>query len=114
MSAMLDPPAVAPLDIAVTANHERVWITLAGEIDITNADRVRGQADRCLNEPEVVDVVVDLEAVTFIDSSGLHALLFSRRRADELGKTFRIRNHHGHVARVIDLVGLTRCLTEPT
>jgi len=51
--------------------------------------------------------------VGFIDSSGLHTLGHCRHHADDLGKTFRVTGHHGHVATVIEVTGLTGCLTDP-
>lgn len=106
-----DVPATAPLDIDVTVEHGRARVVLTGEIDITNADDLLGRIGRCLDDPRVTRVVADLDAVTFLDSSGLRSLLFSRRHAEAMGKSFVIEHHHGHIATVIDIAGLTDILT---
>jgi anti-anti-sigma factor len=108
-----DMPPTAPLGITVTTDHAGARLTLAGEIDITNSDQILLCARRYLDEPGITQVITDLDAVTFLDSSGLRALMFSRRRAAELGKTFLVQGHHGHVAEVIEVTGLTKFLTDP-
>lgn len=106
-------PPTASLDITVSGRPDSVHLTLTGDIDLSNADRVLVCARRQLNKPQVRQVVVDLERVTFIDSSGLHTLVRSRHHADDLGKTFRITGHHGHVATVIEIAGLAGYLADP-
>lgn len=114
MSIKFEPPAIAPLDIAATIDRGEARITLTGEIDISNADQVLSCADRYLNDPGINRVTADLAALTFIDSSGLRALAFSRRHADALDKTFRILNQQEQVTRVLEATGLDKYLTDPT
>jgi anti-sigma B factor antagonist len=113
MASAHDISPIAPLDIAVSGRQDTVHLTLTGEIDVSNADRVLACAQRQLNKPQVTRLIVDLARVGFIDSSGLHTLVRSRRHADDLGKMFRITGHHGHVATVIEITGLTGRLTDP-
>ncbi len=51
-----------------------VRITVSGEVDIATATHLREHTSRQLAEPAEL-VVLDLTAVSFIDSTGLHALL---------------------------------------
>jgi len=113
MVSASDVPATAPLDIAVSGGQDSVHLMLTGDIDVSNADQVLACAYRQLDKPQVTQLTVDLEQITFIDSSGLHTLVRSRRYADDLGKTFRITGHRGHVATVIEITGLTGYLTDP-
>lgn len=108
------PAPIPPFELAVTISGDRAEMALAGDIDIANADQIESAAYHYLGEPHIAHVTADLNAVTFLDSSGLRALTHSRRRAAELGKTFRIQNHHDHIAKVIEITGLTRYLTDPT
>lgn len=70
--------------------HERLgsgaWlVAIAGELDLASADRVR-DAITALVGDGASDVVVDLAECSFIDSSGLRALLeASRSIADHAG-----------------------------
>jgi anti-anti-sigma factor len=69
-------------------NIRQVGITvelgIRGEVDMASVATLREQLSRALaNKPEIL--IVDLRAVTFIDSSGLHALLSARSRAVATG-----------------------------
>jgi anti-sigma B factor antagonist len=114
MSTTSDPSDVAGLEIVVSVDHDRAYLMLAGEIDVTNSEQLVTSVYRHLGEPRIVEVVADLAGLTFLDSSGLRALVLGRRRADESGKAFRIRNHRGHVANVIEITGLTPYLSGPS
>lgn len=109
-----DAPPTLRFGIAVRINREHAQLTLAGEIDMSSGDEVRHRAQYYLDEPKIAHVVADLDALTFIDSGGLRALLLCRRYADDVGKTFAIEHHHGHIAEVVETAGLTRYLTDPT
>lgn len=55
-----------------------------GEIDLATVGGLRSATHRW-TRGEIDSLVVDLTAVTFIDSSGLHALLDAHRNAMRLG-----------------------------
>jgi anti-anti-sigma factor len=55
-------------------------------------------------------VFLDLGAVTFIDSSGMTAMLLSAQRLGDEGKDLRIVAASSTVARTIDLAGLQEVL----
>jgi anti-sigma B factor antagonist len=81
-------------------------VALHGEIDLATV----GQVDQCVNEaladPRTEQLVLDLAACTYMDSSGLHALVRTNRRCEELGRRLTIRGATGIVRRVIDLSSL--------
>ena len=52
-------------------------------------------------------VVIDLEAVEFIDSSGLRSLLAASRRADARGTTVVLRKPSAGVLRLLSITGTT-------
>ena len=69
---------------------------LRGELD---ASSCRGLAEHLIGRPGSL-IVVDLSQLTFMDSSGLGAVLEARR----LGATLTIRNPSPRVRRILDLV----------
>jgi len=78
-------------------------IQIEGEIDLANAtDLERALREAVAHGP----VTIDLRDLTFIDSSGLHAIL---RVATSLNGTMPIRlvGASGHVANLLKIVGLT-------
>jgi len=109
-----DAPPTLRFGVAVSINHDHAQLTLAGEIDMANADDVRRSAQYYLDEPSIIQVSADLDALTFIDSVGLRALILCRRYADAMGKSFLIEHSRGHVAEIVETSGLTRYLTDPS
>jgi anti-anti-sigma factor len=105
---MLDRPSdeLAPPQLSCTcsATDEGTVLALRGEIDIASAHLL----DAWLDAARELDqrIIVDLEGVTFLDSSGLHALL----RAREEGP-LELRSARPIVARCLELTGVDRLLS---
>lgn len=64
------------LDIAVADADGIAVLTIAGEIDLTNAEALQ----RAVDETSAAAVVLDLSRVAYLDSSGIRAIDRSRRR----------------------------------
>jgi anti-sigma B factor antagonist len=91
------------LDVTVTDDGFR----LAGEIDAASSVALAAQLDRLPVGPRVV---LDLAAVTFIDSSGLRVLIDAHRRAESEGRLVVIANPSPPVCRLFEISGLTNHL----
>ena len=94
---------------AVTGVDRRngaVVVSLAGELDLYNAEDVRGALlDGCAGEPDAL--VVDLEDVRFIDSTALGVLIEARSRlTDHSG--FRLAAPGLETRRALEVSGLDR------
>ena len=85
----------------------RATLTLAGEIDLANADRVveLGVED-CLTEPGVATLVIDLGDVTFMDSTALSALIRLRDVALEAGQELILAEVSSRIQRLLKMTGL--------
>lgn len=83
------------------------WAVLVrGELDVESGPRLRDFLAAELARQERA-CVVDLSKVTFIDSSGLHALVASLRRAQLLGRPFTlVLDAAGRVERLLEMTGL--------
>ncbi|MGH3307714.1 MAG: STAS domain-containing protein [Nocardioides sp.] len=85
--------------------HTIVWVR--GEIDLATAPGLMRElsvavgADNCR-------VIVDLTHVTFMDSTGLNALVSARRRADAGNGEVRLVGASGMVRKVLRITGLER------
>ena len=77
--------------LRVEASQDRAGTTivLAGEFDMTGTDRVRSCVNEAL-ETHPRSLIVDADGLTFIDSSGLKALLHARAAATDAGVAFRV------------------------
>ena len=94
---------------AVTGVDRRdggVVVALAGELDLYNAEEVRGALlDACAADPSLL--VVDLEEVRFIDSTALGVLIEARTRmGDRSG--FRLASPGLETRRALEVSGLDR------
>ncbi len=83
-----------------------VVVSLTGELDLYNAEAVRAALlECCAEEPGVL--VVDLEQVTFIDSTALGVLIEARSRmTDRAG--FRLAAPGLETRRALEVSGLDR------
>ncbi|MET7425007.1 STAS domain-containing protein [Dactylosporangium sp. NPDC005555] len=98
------------LSLSTTRDAGTCTVSIAGDVDMaTVTDLERAVAAALDSGAEVV--VVDLAAVTFIDSAGINALLKGRRLADERARRFRIANPAGVVHDVLDMTGVLAHLT---
>ena len=75
-------------------------LQLSGEVDLSVVPKLLASVD---GDRERSELVVDLSAVTFIDSSGILAIIELGRKVG--GRTL-LRGPQGSVQRVLDLVGL--------
>lgn len=81
-------------------------VSLTGELDLYNAEDVRAALlEVCAAEPEVL--VVDLEQVTFIDSTALGVLIEARSRMSDRGG-FRLAAPGLETRRALEVSGLDR------
>jgi anti-sigma B factor antagonist len=94
---------------AVTGVDRRdgtVVVSLAGELDLYNAEEVRSALlDACADEPELL--VVDLEQVRFIDSTALGVLIEARSRMPDRSG-FRLAAPGLETRRALEVSGLDR------
>jgi anti-anti-sigma factor len=104
------PPTVPPVG---TDAAGRRLVRPAGEVDVVAA-RQLAAALRALVGAPGADVVVDLTDVTFIDSTGLGAIVATRRRLTRQGIALHVIAPAGSPARrTIDLAGLAGVLERP-
>lgn len=77
-------------------------LRLSGEVDLATASRLEA-AFQELADRRLTEVVVDASMVTFMDSTGLHALVEGKRQIHEVGSNLALVVSP-QVRRVLDLV----------
>jgi anti-sigma B factor antagonist len=75
------------------------------EIDFLTAPMLVAELDRAIDEG-TSKVVVDLCDVTFMDSSGAHALLEASKRLRALDRGFSVICVRGSISRLLEILGL--------
>lgn len=97
---------VSPIE---TVGGARV-VTLRGEIDAFTAPSLRDDLRHLVEETGALVIVVDLSAVTFLDSSALGALVGVIRRLRERNGELRIVQPRNAAGRIFELTGLDAVL----
>lgn len=82
-------------------------LTVAGEVDIYTSPVLKNALAAAAAEG-CSKVVVDLNGVGFIDSSGLGVLVGALRRAREAGGELRVVSAQEGIARILRITGLDR------
>ena len=85
-------------------------ITARGEIDAFTVPALRLYLQGLAEDDAAAVLVIDLFAVTFLDSSGLGALVGALRRIRERGGSLRIVRPQTPAARIFELTGLDTVL----
>ncbi|WP_157248493.1 STAS domain-containing protein [Nonomuraea typhae] len=95
------------MDLKVEVEHagKAVLVRLEGDLDKLTAPRLRGLlVELATAGPH--ELVVDVTALDFCDSSGLWVLVEHHRRLSTLGGTMRLSGVHGILQRVLEVTGL--------
>jgi anti-sigma B factor antagonist len=92
-----------PLGLTVKQDGARPVLVVAGEIDSSTADKLMTALLGLHAQMDGAGAAIDLRAVQFIDSTGLHTLVRAR---DALGGKLVIRTPSEIVRRVLELTGV--------
>lgn len=94
------------LQIDVRREAERAVVALDGELDMASAPLL----ERALQDEQIgpdTMLVLDLQALQFIDSTGLRAILSLRESARERGQQFAVTRGSPQVQRLLDITGVS-------
>lgn len=86
-------------------------LRLSGEIDLATVEQLREAITREIQLDVVAAVLIDLDHVTFLGSTGIGALVQGRRLARRHGKRLEVANAQGVVRRVLEATGTWQYLT---
>jgi anti-sigma B factor antagonist len=87
-------------------------VLVVGEVDLTNAECLKSGLLAAANGHRVV--IADLERLSFIDASGLTALIAAERQLRDQERVLVLRNPKPIVKRTLDVTGLTWLLERST
>ncbi len=94
-----------PAEFRCEIVHEtdRVAVCVGGDVDMATAPQVADALTQAATTTPPTDVV----ACTFLDSSGLSALLEGARAARAAGRGYAIRGANEQIVRLVELTSLT-------
>ena len=98
---------VISIDIKVETRKSGDWavVDVEGEVDVFTAPKLREQIIALLTGGST-RIVVNLEKVGFMDSTGLGVLVGGLKRVKEKEGTLALAGAHGTVLRVLNVTGL--------
>jgi anti-sigma B factor antagonist len=97
------------LALQTTRNDGRATVAARGSIDLHSSDELREQLIE-LVDSGIREIVVDLTAVDFCDSSGLNVLVRAYKHARAKDATLTVTGAYGRVENVLRTTGLDRFL----
>jgi anti-sigma B factor antagonist len=97
--------------VTVDDDAGTVVVSPAGELDAFTSPELRSELHRLLEDVATKRLVVDLTAVTFLDSSALGVLVGALRRLRERGGELHVVQPRPTVKRIFELTALDSVFT---
>jgi anti-sigma B factor antagonist len=94
-----------PLTLSIDRHAGVYVLQVAGDLDMSTAPQLVAEVAELGGGGDLC-VVVDVSQLTFIDSSGLNAIVVCGRELDARGGRLIVTAPSSHIARVFDVVGL--------
>ena len=94
------------MEIQKKTEGDIVILSISGELDLYNAPELK-DSFQALIEEKKYKIIIDLDRVSYIDSSGIGALISSYSNLKKFQGQLRICNIAGTVKKVFELTKLT-------
>lgn len=96
------------MDVKTKVEDRTLTVSLTGELDHHGARGLMDQMDRLMEQNLPSKTILDLEGLSFMDSSGIAVILRAKRRMEALGGNLIVVNIPKQAARVLETAGLAR------
>ena len=106
----MSEPTALRLDVERRDGELSATLALAGELDISTAEQLHRAVERLLAGGDTGQLTVDLRRLTFIDSSGLAAMVFASRQCERHDCRLSVIRGSASVQGVFELTGLHELL----
>src|SRR5215212_10160982 len=99
------PATLTPFEVTCVEEGEAARLELCGELDMATAP-VLARVMETAARSQPTRIVLDLTALSFVDVSGLRAILDAARRARREGRSVEIANPLPHIVRLLELTAI--------
>jgi anti-sigma B factor antagonist len=94
------------LTCAIDFRDDLATITPAGEVDLDSASLLRETVEAAIARQGIAWIDIDLNNVTFVDSTGIAVLVAMFKAAGEHGIALQVLRPHPMVRTLLEIVGL--------
>jgi anti-sigma B factor antagonist len=99
------------LRVSSRSQGDHTIVSLAGEIDLYTAPYLQSELAAAMGPSDPAQIVVDMSAVEFCDSTGMNVLLAAHRQACERGGDLALAQPRASVRKVLEVTGLASVFT---
>jgi anti-anti-sigma factor len=99
------------MSITVEINGTVANIILSGGIDYSTQEEFKSANKQALSVVSVTEIHVNFAETTFLDSSGIRALLMLNKEAHESGKSMIVFNVNENMREIFDIGGFDKVFT---
>ena len=92
-------------DVTVTRDGETVTVAVHGEVDLSTCETLEKALSEAMVTP-AARVVVDVDEVGFLDSTGVRALIAGWRQAEARQLSFEVRNASPQLLKIFRVTGV--------
>ena len=110
MSAVMSALPLPPFEVLRADSSAAIRLELRGELDMYSAPLLERELS-AVERDDASGIVLDLAELTFMDVSGLRAILDAARGARREQRAFVIENPMPHIVRLLELTAIDQTLT---
>ena len=96
------------MEVSASCRERRLTLRLRGDLDHHGARGLIQRAEQEIDMSLPLQLTLDMEGVTFMDSSGIAVVMRCRQRMRELGGTVTLRHVSPQPRKVFDASGISR------
>ncbi|MBN3560851.1 STAS domain-containing protein [Aliamphritea spongicola] len=90
-------------------SNQMLSINLSGDFDALAVEELRSEFDSLTEQQQ--DVIIDMQDVTFIDSSGIGAIVFLFKRLRSQDLNLSITGVHGQPLELMRYLRIDKCIS---
>lgn len=99
------------MNLVKKIERQTLLLRLEGELDMHTAASLRQAIDNEIEKRGIRTVILNLQDVQFVDSSGLGVLLGRYKKLLPLGGKLKITNVPPHIYKIMELSGLPKIIS---
>ena len=94
------------IDVETAPDSGTTVLVVTGSVDVQSRDWLLDEGREALRVEGITGLVLDLSGVSFLDSTGIGALVDLSHDAEDLSVTFALRDPAPRVLRILEMTGL--------